>query len=99
MIRPFAIAFLLALHPATAWSQGSFCYRPAPPYPFEPPRDDPGFYAFINEQYQRYLVDMQDYINCLNEEQHDAFEESQHVLQRWLDYFGDDAVMTIPFGR
>lgn len=87
------VAGLVMVEPGAAQE---FCLRPEEPFPFEPPRDDPELYAFINEEYQTYIVAMQDYLNCLGEEQAQASRETKEVLDRWISYFGDDAVLSLP---
>ena len=89
---PCVLALALATSAGAAWSQG-VCYRPAEPYPYPPPADDPEFAAFVNGDYQRYMLEIEDYLNCLNAEQADAFEEHREVMDRWIAYFGEDAAL------
>ena len=69
------------------------CLRPIPPEEIQPPRDDPEFRAFLNQEYQAYLLGMQDYLNCLGREHDSATKEVDKVMNRWMLWFGDDAVI------
>ena len=86
-IGALAVA-LVALLPASAQEM---CLRPPDPYPYPPPQDDPELYAFINAEYRTYMLAMQDYLNCLGDEHVTASREVKEVLDRWVEYFGDDA--------
>ncbi len=84
---------------ALAWSlAGSTvaqeaCLRPVPPEAVRPPEDDPEFRAFLGDEYETYLLAMQDYLNCLGREHETASAEVSRVMARWLLWFGDDAVL------
>ena len=69
------------------------CLRPIPPEEIEPPRDDRDFRDFLNQEYQAYLLGMQDYLNCLGREHDSARKETSEVMSRWALWFGDDAVI------
>ena len=69
------------------------CLRPIQPEEIVPPRDDPEFRAFLNQEYQAYLLGMQDYLNCLGQEHDSARKETSEVMGRWVLWFGDDAVI------
>lgn len=69
------------------------CLRPISPEEIAPPRNDPEFRAFLNQEYQAYLLGMQDYLNCLGREHDSATKETSEVLARWVLWFGDDAVI------
>lgn len=72
------------------------CLAPLEPYAFEPPRDDPGLYEMVRQDYQTYLTDLEAYLRCLEDERRRAVENGNAVLRRYIEYFGDDA--TIRYG-
>ena len=88
-----ALAFGLFLGMAASARAQEVCVRPIPPEEIEPPRDDPEFRAFLNQEYQAYLLGMQDYLNCLGREHDSARKETSEVMSRWVLWFGDDAVI------
>ena len=90
MIRAAAIFVLCCAMGAVAGAQ-SLCYRPEPPPDVAPPDDDPELRALLNDEYARYLLDVEDYLNCANDEARDIMEESRKVLARWTAYFGAEA--------
>ena len=67
------------------------CLRPVPPEAVRPPEDDAEFREFLNEEYQSYLLDMQDYLNCLGREHESATKEVNEIMARWMLWFGKDA--------
>jgi hypothetical protein len=69
------------------------CLRPIQPEEIEPPQGDPEFRAFLNQEYQAYLLGMQDYLNCLGREHDSARKETSEVMSRWVLWFGEDAVI------
>lgn len=89
MIR--AVAMVVAGLYATAADAQSFCYRPEPPPDLAPPQDDPELRAFLNDEYARYLLDVEDYLNCVNDEARTVAAESRDILTRWTEYFGEEA--------
>ncbi|PJN95517.1 hypothetical protein CNY89_08045 [Amaricoccus sp. HAR-UPW-R2A-40] len=88
-------ALVLSLFLGMAVSAGAqeTCLRPIQPEEIQPPRDDPEFRAFLNQEYQAYLLGMQDYLNCLGREHDSARKETSEVMSRWALWFGDDAVI------
>lgn len=95
MISPMlpALAFGLFLGMTVSAMAQEVCLRPIPPEEIAPPRDDPEFRAFLNQEYQAYLLGMQDYLNCLGREHDSATKEVDQVMNRWMRLFGDDAVI------
>lgn len=85
-------AAALALTPLDAGAQ-VLCLPPEEPYPYEPPRDDPELRDLVNEQYEEYVFGIEDYINCLEAERQRAIHDSREIVQRWVQYFGDDAAL------
>ena len=75
--------------PAMAAAQVG-CLPPEEPFAYEPP-DDPELRALIDEQYQDYINGTESYLNCLNYEAARARAEFQTILNRYLQYFGDEA--------
>lgn len=90
MTRAAAILALCCALGAMAGAQ-SLCYRPEPPPDLPPPDDDPDLRALLNDEYARYLLDVEEYLNCANDEAHAVMEESRDVLARWTAYFGAEA--------
>jgi hypothetical protein len=88
-----ALALGLFLGMAASALAQEACLRPVPPEKIAPPRDDPEFRAFLNQEYQAYLLGMQDYLNCLGREHDSARKETSEVMSRWVLWFGDDAVI------
>lgn len=86
------LAASIALVPSIAATQIA-CLPPEEPYPYEPPRDDPELRAIINEQYQTYVLEVEDYINCLRREADVASVQAHEVIDRSVRWFGDDAVV------
>lgn len=88
------LVFILALVLGVAASAAQeACLRPIPPEAIKPPQDDPDFRAFLNQEYEVYLLEMQDYLNCLGREHESATKETNAVMARWLLWFGDDAAI------
>ena len=92
MIRSLVLSVLLAGAPAWVGAQVA-CLPPEEPYPYEPPANDPELRAIINEQYQAYVLEVEDYINCLRDEADQASVQAREVIERWVRYFGDEAVV------
>ena len=67
------------------------CLRPLPPEEVRPPTDDREFRDFLNQEYQTYLLAMQEYLNCLGREHEIATKEVNEIMARWMLWFGDDA--------
>ncbi|WP_254682217.1 hypothetical protein [Phaeobacter inhibens] len=68
------------------------CLPPEDPYPFEPP-EDPELRAMINEEYQQYIRDAEDYINCLRQEHGLAIRKTNEILNRYVELFGREAAL------
>ena len=81
----------LALGMTSSAAAQEACLRSVPPEAVHPPRDDPEFRDFLNEEYQTYLLEMQDYLNCLGREHESARKEINEIMARWMLWFGDDA--------
>jgi hypothetical protein len=92
MIRAVMIIVALCALASGAAAQ-SLCWRPEPPPDLAPPEDDPDLRAFLNEEYARYMEDVEDYLNCANDEAHAVMEESRAVLARWTAYYGAEAAI------
>ena len=89
----YRIALILMLGLACSASAQEVCLRPIPPEAIHPPQNDPEFRTFLNEEYQAYLLGMQDYLNCLGREHESATKEVNEVMARWMLWFGNDAVI------
>jgi hypothetical protein len=88
-----ALVLSLLLGMAVAVGAQEACLRPVQPEEIALPRNDPEFRAFLNQEYQAYLLGMQDYLNCLGREHDSARKETSEVMRRWALWFGDDAVI------
>lgn len=98
MILRITLSAIVAFTATVAVSQtNSFshmpfgCLPPMEPYPYEPPRDDPELMAIVDEEYQTFLRDSEDYLNCLEQERARAFQRTNEILQRYVELFGEDA--------
>ena len=84
-----AVGFTLAAASSTTAQEA--CLRPVPPEAVKPPTYDREFRDFLNEEYQAYLLAMQEYLNCLGREHESARKEVNEIMARWMLWFGDDA--------
>ena len=92
MIRAgLALGFVLGVAGSAVAQEA--CLRPVPPEAVRPPVGDAEFREFLNEEYQTYLLEMQDYLNCLGREHESATKEANEIMARWMLWFGDDARM------
>ena len=85
------LALAFALVAANSARAQEACLRPVPPEEVKPPADDREFRDFLNQEYQTYLLAMQDYLNCLGREHESATKEVNEIMARWMLWFGDDA--------
>lgn len=99
MKQILALAFLFAAGSTSAqtFHEGDDillggCLPPEEPYQFELP-DDPELRQMINEDYQTFILEAEDYMNCLQAEQQRTFNKINAILQRYIAYFGDDAAL------
>lgn len=95
-VRAAYAALLVLAASEPALGQGG-CLRPYPPAGGAPP-EDPEMRDLLNEDYTLYVLDMEDYLNCLQdeiawlrEEFDDATAETTDVIQRWEAELGPDA--------
>lgn len=87
-----ATAVLLGLAAAaTAAGAQVGCPPPETPFAYAPPADDPELRALIDEEYQVYIRDTEAYLNCLNAEGARVRAEFQQILDRYLQFFGEEA--------
>lgn len=91
--RSRGVALVLMLELAAPAAAQEACLRPIPPEAIRPPQNDPEFRAFLNSEYEIYLLEMQEYLNCLGREHESATKETNEVMARWLLWFGDDAAI------
>ena len=94
MRRVLPCILAAALSSGAAAQAQTFCDRPLPPEDLSPPRDDPEFRAFLNEEYKAYMSAMEDYLNCSQAEYSDSIEEQKRIINRWVPYFGTEAVLS-----
>ena len=90
-MRRWLLAVGYSLAAASSAAAQEACLRPVPPEEVEPPADDREFRDFLNQEYQVYLLAMQDYLNCLGREHESATKEVNEIMARWMLWFGDDA--------
>ena len=95
--RLCAWAMALAFAPAAVDAQVA-CLPPEEPYPYDPSSLDPELRAIVNAQYETYVREIEDYINCLEDERGHAMRSAQEIVQRWIRYFGEDAVVRYETG-
>ena len=91
-LMPILTGFLLVLTVQFAPAQEA-CFRSIPPEDFRPPENDPDLRAFLSSEYESYILEMQDYLNCLGGEHESASQEINQVLARWILYYGRDAAL------
>lgn len=72
----------------SAATASEVCLRPLRPLELRP-GDDAEMRALIEDDYQRYYGEMQDYLNCLRREYADASQEVRSVTEEWQEHFGD----------
>src|SRR5687768_6217111 len=96
--RACGIALILMLGPVASAAAQETCLRPIPPEAVSPPRDDPELRAFLNQEYETYLLGMQEYLNCLGREHESATKETNEIMARWLLWFGSDAAIHYKLG-
>jgi len=77
-----ALGLGLALGVTVPAAAQEACLRPVPPEAVRPPEDDPEFRDFLNQEYQAYLVDMQEYLNCLGRKHESATKEVREIMAR-----------------
>ena len=94
MTLPRALVLAAAILSPAAGQAQTFCERPLAPEDFPPPSNDPEFRQFLNEEYKAYMLEMEEYLNCSQREYSSSLEEQKNVLNRWLKYFGREAVLT-----
>ncbi len=92
MIHKTIILLVFAATPTLGFGQVG-CLPPETPFAYEPPKDDPELREMINDDYQSYIRNTEAYLNCLNQESMRAREEYDAVLQRYIQYFGNDAAV------
>lgn len=90
-MKRWVLALGITLGAASSTTAQEACLRPVPPEEVRPPTDDREFRDFLNEEYQAYLLAMQEYLNCLGREHESATKEVNEVMARWMLWFGDDA--------
>lgn len=67
-----------------------------PPEEVRSPADEREFRDLLNQEYQVYLLQIQDYLNCLGREHESATKEVNEIMARWMLWFGDDARIPYP---
>lgn len=90
-MKRWVLALGLAFVAVSSAGAQEACLRPVPPEDVKPPADDREFRDFLNQEYQAYLLVMQEYLNCLGREHESATKEVNEVMARWMLWFGDDA--------
>ena len=94
--RALPIAVLAVSFTASTSLSQEYCLRPAEPTIFSIDKDaDPELYAFVNEEHQRYFIDMESYIDCLRREHADAIAAVKEMLAIWTTEFREDAAISL----
>jgi hypothetical protein len=93
------MALGVTLGAASSAAAQEACLRPVPPEEVKPPTADREFRDFLNQEYQAYLLEMQEYLNCLGREHESATKEVNEIMARWILWFGDDARIRSESGR
>jgi len=102
-MRAVFFLFLSAVLPTTAVAQETLvpaslidglgtCYAPLEPFGYKLEKSDP-LYDTARDEHQRYLEELEDYINCLDLERRGALTELRSSFDLFLDNFGEDAVL------
>lgn len=68
------------------------CYAPSEPFSYKLAKSDP-LYETARDEHQRYLEDLEDYVNCLDLERNGAFEALRSSFDLFIANFGKDAVL------
>lgn len=68
------------------------CLTPIETFPYKLDRNDP-LYETALEDHQRYLEEMEDYVNCLERERGAALVELRTSFNLFMQNFGKDAVL------
>ena len=87
-MRILIVILIAALILPPVAQSAEVCLRPVPPAELLP-EDDADFRDLIQEDFQRYYAEMQDFLNCLQREEADAAAEIREVTDRWVAYFGE----------
>ena len=90
-MNQWVLALGITLGAANSVAAQEACLRPVPPEEIKPPPNDREFRDFLNQEYQAYLLAMQEYLNCLGREHESATKEVNEIMARWMLWFGDDA--------
>jgi len=77
--------------PASLYGGVGDCLPPIETYPYKLERSDP-LYDTAREDHQRYLEEMEAYVNCLDRERSEALFELQASFRLFKQNFGKDAV-------
>lgn len=68
------------------------CYTPVETYPYKLSKSDPLFETALTD-HQRYLEELEDYVNCLDRERSQALSELRTSFDLFMSNFGRDAVL------
>lgn len=79
------------LSPVNLFDGMGSCLPPEQPFPYKLNKSDP-LYDTARNEHQRYLEDMEDYINCLDRERVDALNELTTSFNLFRENFGKDGV-------
>ena len=68
------------------------CYLPVEPYPYKLEKSDP-LYDTARDDHQRYLEELESYVNCLDWERTAALHQLKSSFELFQENFGNDAVL------
>lgn len=80
------------LSPVSLTSGLGTCLQPIETYPYKLSKDDP-LYQTARDDHQRYLEELEDYVNCLDRERSEALHELRASFNLFMENFGRDAVL------
>lgn len=67
------------------------CFPPIEPFPYKLSKSDP-LYNAARDEHQKYLEDIENYVNCLSQERSSALAIFKKSFRTFQDNFGKDAV-------
>lgn len=92
LLLPFNAVQADDLVPASLYGGMGSCLTPVETYPYKLPKSDP-LYETALADHQRYLEELEDYVNCLDRERSSALAELRASFDQFMSNFGKDAVL------
>lgn len=82
---------LVGFYPGSASAD---CFLPEEPFPFKLDKSDP-LYEAARDEHQEYLEQLEEYVQCLDQERAYTFNELKSSYRLFQENFGKDAVYRI----